>query len=615
MGKSVTREQFSILTDYIDVDHDLELTDADFESDGERGVTESEFHAAFDDAMHAVYLTQSPDERSFNADDLEEFKTSLTYNKFQQWGKFFAESDAETMPLRDDGFPENTEVLGGIALETDHAFTGTVQDADVSKVRRGSEEVPIYAPRKAGTLPDNEITISDALLKTDPDVLPLVHSVTINPIRNPSDSYWAKEYRTPGFTSYMNAGAAGQITVFPTGADPLWTETSLTHEIGHVWSNGRWTSDHDNPHWDSWKTASRLDGAAPTAYSDSAPGEDFGDSFMLYFYFRGTPRPDGEALAKLRGWYPELFVSLDASPKDSYFDKLAEAFPNRFALLQEIATHELSGPLALDSGAWEKVHDSYVAAEFLEAQGRRDEAAREYEKIIAIDSGQNEAKRLLSSWERDRGYTAYGSGDYETAATHYAKAYALNPYDTDAKDGLVNSRLAQGNDRWQKGDFGGAALFYAKAHELEPGRADIKDALLYLYKKSADDALAAGDPFSAAAQYERALALDPQNQYVKSRMETIHVEHGNAALETGNDAEALVHYEKLLVLDPTYPGAAQAMLGCHKRLAALAVEEDRDADAKTHYEAVLKLEPTNQEASDYVNGVTRVLGYELPSPF
>jgi hypothetical protein len=57
------------------------------------------------------------------------------------------------------------------------------------------------------------------------------------------------------------------------------------------------------------------------------------------------------------------------------------------------------------------------------------------------------------------------------------------------------------------------------------------------------------------------------------------------------------------------------MISCHKRLAAQAIENNREAEAKTQYEAVLQLDANDQEAADYVNGVTRVFGYAVPNPF
>lgn len=574
MSKVITREQYQSLTDFIDVDRDLVLTDTDFDTDVDGHVSETEFHAAFDEAIAIVSTIPHPDSQTFDGTDIEEFKTSLTYNKFKQWGRFFAENPSETLTLRDDFSADLGHSIIHSGSEDRHEFSGVTETAEVLTVSRGTQQIPIYAPGAKKTVGDDEVEISDALSEVDPDVLSLVHSVTLNPIRNPADTVWERQYHTKGFYSYMTAGASGEITVYPSNQDPLYTNLAMQHEIGHVWSLGRWTTDTDSVHWQSWKTAVEQDGAAPTSYAKNALTEDFADSFSLYYYFRNNRHPAEADLAKLRGWYPELFKRIETTAVADYSTAFADAFPNRFAIIQEIAEYELTGPFALDFKQWESIHASYVAAERFEKAGKPDLAAREYENILAIDVNQNEAKGLLLTYEIGEGNDAYDSGNFYSAAIHYQKAYDLDPTPVNLKERLVGSCIRSGNECNDSG-LKGRAIGY----------------------------------------YERAYELSPKTPGLQTLMAQIYADRGNRAKMGGDYAVALSSYEKLYTLNPTATGLVAAMISCHKRLAAQAIENNREAEAKTQYEAVLQLDANDQEAADYVNGVTRVFGYAVPNPF
>src|ERR1044071_6967500 len=46
----------------------------------------------------------------------------------------------------------------------------------------------------------------------------LITRVDVEPQANPDDAFWAKEYNTPNFSSYMTAGADGIVRIYPTQA-------------------------------------------------------------------------------------------------------------------------------------------------------------------------------------------------------------------------------------------------------------------------------------------------------------------------------------------------------------------------------------------------------------
>lgn len=137
----------------------------------------------------------------------------------------------------------------------------------------------------------------------------LVNEVRVDPKRNPQDEYWAKQYNSPDFRSYMTAGADGKITVYPssgdTTADQSVVDSSFIHETGHTLSGQQFGGD-DDKRWDDWESAMASDGLSASGYAKNSKGEDFAESLVLYQTVRGTPQE-----AEIRALMPERFAILD----------------------------------------------------------------------------------------------------------------------------------------------------------------------------------------------------------------------------------------------------------------------------------------------------------------
>lgn len=150
--------------------------------------------------------------------------------------------------------------------------------------------------------------MGDEIASLPPESRALVKTVTVNPVANPQDAYWAKAYDMPGFVSWMTCGAKGGVSIYPLNyAEPVdESVNSLTHETGHAWSMAAWGGDDSGPKWAAWNQAISEDGPiTPSQYAESSPEEDVAESTALYLNSRGTPA----------------------------FDEYRQLFPNRFAIL------------------------------------------------------------------------------------------------------------------------------------------------------------------------------------------------------------------------------------------------------------------------------------------
>lgn len=125
-----------------------------------------------------------------------------------------------------------------------------------------------------------------------------IRQIVINPVQNPQDQYWARAYNMPGFRSYMTAGGAGIVTVYPSddhlslpGTEDM--RMSLLHEAGHVFSQRRWGSPSARPvhaGWLHWRRAAARDAAWVSLYAQKSDNEDFAETFAVFHATQGTSR-------------------------------------------------------------------------------------------------------------------------------------------------------------------------------------------------------------------------------------------------------------------------------------------------------------------------------------
>jgi type VI secretion system secreted protein VgrG len=192
-----------------------------------------------------------------------------------------------------------------------HPFKSGQADALKYEVTVGNRTIPVYIPKDLKAVQGGKIHSIDEIAK-GLAALPeqnrqLVKEVNINPGPNPADAYWAQEYKTPNFRSYMTAGAAGVVNVYPSpgGQSQDYLDGSLIHETGHIWTKQNWGPDNDK-RWDDWKKAIQTDPDAASKYASSSPSEDFSETLQLYHQVKGTPDEAG-----FRKAMPDRFKIID----------------------------------------------------------------------------------------------------------------------------------------------------------------------------------------------------------------------------------------------------------------------------------------------------------------
>ncbi len=167
-----------------------------------------------------------------------------------------------------------------------------------------SQNGSVYGERTNHTIDE----VARALSQLPPETLSVLTRVELSATRNPSDDYWAQEYNTPDFTSYMTCGEEGLVTIYPQ-TYPLGTEDiaeTLIHEAGHAWSFQQWGNDPEAKAWSPWKAAAEKDGISISNYATNSPTEDVSETSAVYLATRGTPEHE-----RFRQAFPARFAVLD----------------------------------------------------------------------------------------------------------------------------------------------------------------------------------------------------------------------------------------------------------------------------------------------------------------
>ena len=206
--------------------------------------------------------------------------------------------------------------LAGPTEEADHQFSGQKADAEVwtqnfTDAHGGS--LTIYAPKdplEAGMHQHSVQEAADAAATLPLGSRDVVNSITLNPVENPDDSYWASEYNDPDFHSYMTAGVGGDITIYPddTNEQPGedYRKGTLIHETGHTWSYQQWGEDTDGAKWQPWKDAMAKDPVSVSGYADASIDEDVAETVQIYASTKDTPKHE-----EYRAMVPARFAILD----------------------------------------------------------------------------------------------------------------------------------------------------------------------------------------------------------------------------------------------------------------------------------------------------------------
>jgi hypothetical protein len=174
-------------------------------------------------------------------------------------------------------------------------------------VKIGTKTVPVYMPKNPGaaTIHAKE-QVAHGLASLPASSLALVSEVRVNDKPNTKDPYWKKKYNDPTFTSYMTAGAAGTIDIYPVLQTQDYLDGTMIHETGHTLSRRLWGESDESKGWKAWAAAAKKDVLVPSQYARKSPGEDFGETLQLYMQVKGT-----EKEAEIRALMPARFKILD----------------------------------------------------------------------------------------------------------------------------------------------------------------------------------------------------------------------------------------------------------------------------------------------------------------
>ncbi|MTJ07873.1 hypothetical protein [Anabaena sp. UHCC 0204] len=208
--------------------------------------------------------------------------------------------------------------LAGPTTEKDYAFQGKKADAEkwIVKFEDGIN-IPIVAP-KAPEPGHHNHTVKQAadaasyLPKANRSVMT---TILLNAVVNPDDAYWATEYNTPDFHSYMTAGKSGVVTIYPDKVseklpDENYMRGTMIHETGHTWSYKNWGTDTKKGKWVDWQQAMDKDKVSVSGYAMNSIDEDVAETIQIYVSTKGSPR-----FAEYLQIVPNRFKMLDVEYK------------------------------------------------------------------------------------------------------------------------------------------------------------------------------------------------------------------------------------------------------------------------------------------------------------
>jgi hypothetical protein len=186
--------------------------------------------------------------------------------------------------------------LTGPVAKKDYAFKGKTADAEQWKATfKDAVSVDIVAPKapQAGYHNHSVQQAVDAASYLPKSARAVITTILLNVAVNPDDAYWAVQYKQPGFHSYMTAGAAGVVTIYPDTTAPPgdnYMRGTMIHETGHTWSYKTWGEDKTKGKWLDWKTAMDKDKVSVSGYAMASIAEDVAETIQVYVSAKTTPK-------------------------------------------------------------------------------------------------------------------------------------------------------------------------------------------------------------------------------------------------------------------------------------------------------------------------------------
>jgi hypothetical protein len=214
-----------------------------------------------------------------------------------------------------------TMTLTGPVLRSSYPFNGTTMDARVWTANYGdgtSLQIVEGTGPVAGLHNYTAAQAADAARYLPHASRAIMNTIEIDPVMNPQDAWWAlpAQKNDPNFHSYMTAGAAGVMNIYPfRTATPLPGDQvmrgSMIHECGHTESDTRFGA-LGSAGWTQWQAAMTADGApdhSVSQYARTGIQDDFAETYRAYWSTMGTPR-----FQQYRDYVPNRFRILDTLP-------------------------------------------------------------------------------------------------------------------------------------------------------------------------------------------------------------------------------------------------------------------------------------------------------------
>lgn len=191
-----------------------------------------------------------------------------------------------------------TVVVAGPVEKKNYAFTGSTVDGEEWTATFNDGIVTKIMAPKAPTVGHHNHSVQEiaaAACYVPKPARAVITLIVLNPVVNPDDAYWAVEYHQPNFHSYMTAGVAGVVTVYPDKVanalpDNDGRRSAIVHETAHTWSYKTWGEDKTQGKWLQWQTAMTADVIAVSGYATAAIAEDVAETVRVYVSTKGTPR-------------------------------------------------------------------------------------------------------------------------------------------------------------------------------------------------------------------------------------------------------------------------------------------------------------------------------------
>ncbi len=149
----------------------------------------------------------------------------------------------------------------GVSAVVDHAFNSGEADAVRFDITIDGDTTPVYVPTEQDPALDYHPLgeVASGLASLPAQSRERIERVDVNPERNPQDEIWEVEYDSPGFRSYMTAGAEGIVSIYPSDGmrpPPPVLEGGLLHEVAHIVEG----QDFGETEWAAWEAAMEADG-------------------------------------------------------------------------------------------------------------------------------------------------------------------------------------------------------------------------------------------------------------------------------------------------------------------------------------------------------------------